>query len=227
MSKGETIMSVCKSCLVIWLFIVSGRAFGALEQLQQDISLGHHQGITGMMVSVQGQQLALTYAPGYSAEQLHDVRSVTKSITALLLGIALQQNKLDVQLPVYPFLPQQADKQQLKLLHLLTMQSGVACNDWQPASAGHEDKMYLQQGVWQGKQLLPSHWIQQMLIAYSKPDDRAEQYGYLWWRMQHQALPTIYYAHGNGGNFIFVVPKLAWLSVLPGLITTAKSNFYR
>ena len=70
----------------------------------------------------------------YTAGQLHDVASVTKSVTSLLIGIALDQGLLPgVQEPVVPLLPASLPAafdprlRALTLEHLLTMTSGLDC----------------------------------------------------------------------------------------------------
>jgi CubicO group peptidase (beta-lactamase class C family) len=70
------------------------------------------------------------YRPG----DLHDVASVTKSVTSLLVGIALDKRYLkSVHQPIVSLLPGatfatlDARKRQMTLEHLLTMTSGLEC----------------------------------------------------------------------------------------------------
>jgi len=70
------------------------------------------------------------YEPG----RLHDVASVTKSVTSLLVGIALDKRYLkSVDQPVVSLLPGAASatldprKRQITIEHLLTMTSGLDC----------------------------------------------------------------------------------------------------
>jgi CubicO group peptidase (beta-lactamase class C family) len=62
---------------------------------------------------------------------LHDVRSVTKSIVSLLVGIALERGKIaSIATPVLDFYPDLADlrspqRNAITLAHLLTMSSGL------------------------------------------------------------------------------------------------------
>ncbi len=80
----------------------------------------------------------------------HDLRSVTKSITALLIGIAVDKGYIkSIDQPVsaylkgyWPAKSKDARKDSLTIRHLLTMSSGLACNDWKPDSPGNEGKMY-------------------------------------------------------------------------------------
>ena len=66
----------------------------------------------------------------FSADDLHDVRSITKSVVGLLTGIALQRGSLkSIDEPVMSFFPEHADlatpeRQRITLAHLLTMTAG-------------------------------------------------------------------------------------------------------
>jgi CubicO group peptidase (beta-lactamase class C family) len=68
----------------------------------------------------------------HSRDRLHDARSVTKSVVALVLGIALDRGlvKASLDTPVFDLLPQYDDlrtpeKAKITLRHLLTMSAGL------------------------------------------------------------------------------------------------------
>jgi CubicO group peptidase (beta-lactamase class C family) len=69
----------------------------------------------------------------HNANTLHNIQSITKSVVALLVGIAFDRGWLkDLDAPILSFLPEYADlrtpeKDQIKLRHLLSMTSGL---DW-------------------------------------------------------------------------------------------------
>jgi CubicO group peptidase (beta-lactamase class C family) len=71
----------------------------------------------------------------YDAGKLHDLRSLTKSVTSLLVGIALDHGWIkDIDTPVLSFFPEYADlrsdeKDRVTLRHLLTMSAGFAWTD--------------------------------------------------------------------------------------------------
>lgn len=71
----------------------------------------------------------------FDATTLHDLRSVTKSVTALVLGIAIDHGWIkSVDEPVLPFFPEYAalrtpEKDRITLRHLLTMSAGLAWNE--------------------------------------------------------------------------------------------------
>jgi CubicO group peptidase (beta-lactamase class C family) len=76
----------------------------------------------------------------YNATMKHDLRSITKSVTALLLGIALDKGQITgVDQPVLPMFPEYAalrspEKDKITLRHLLTMSQGLAWNEDLPYS---------------------------------------------------------------------------------------------
>lgn len=85
---------------------------------------------------IKDQKLVIEeYFYNFDRMQLHPVHSVTKSITSLLLGIALERhNKMDVNQPVFDFFPEfdsliTPEKAQIKLKHVLTMTSGLPEED--------------------------------------------------------------------------------------------------
>ncbi|WP_348944891.1 serine hydrolase [Chitinibacter sp. FCG-7] len=93
--------------------------------------------VDSLLLMRNGKVVLDSYFYPYAPEQLHDMRSVTKSVVSTLLGISLQQNKLrSLKQPVLPFYPAQARKERdaakkkLTLAHLLDMRSGLQWNEW-------------------------------------------------------------------------------------------------
>ena len=100
--------------------------------------------IHGLVVARAGALVYEAYRPGedrvfaerlgvvpHDADTLHDIRSVTKSVTSLLVGIAVDRGLIeDIDRPVVDYLPEYADlrtadTQRIQLRHLLTMTSGL------------------------------------------------------------------------------------------------------
>jgi CubicO group peptidase (beta-lactamase class C family) len=86
------------------------------------------------------------YFGGYSIDKKHDMRSATKSITSLLVGIAIEKGFIKSENdPIINYLDDYQtiikDKN-IRIIDLLNMNSGLDCNDWVPASTGNEEKMY-------------------------------------------------------------------------------------
>ena len=71
----------------------------------------------------------------HGPEVKHDVRSVSKSVISLLIGIALERKLIEnIDQTIFSFLPQYASlrtpaKEHISLRHLLTMSSGIAWNE--------------------------------------------------------------------------------------------------
>jgi CubicO group peptidase (beta-lactamase class C family) len=107
-------------------------------------------GLRSMLVMRQGKLVFEQYWNGRDAQVQQDLRSVTKSITSLLVGAAITRGLIqNVDEPVqrhlgalYPHSPALA--RGLTVEQLLTMRSGQACNDRDPSSPGQEDTMYRQ-----------------------------------------------------------------------------------
>jgi len=86
------------------------------------------------LVVIKDHQLVLEdYGNTYWRETIHDIRSAGKSITALLMGIAIDKGLIkDVEQPVYDFFPEvefrkppTAVHKNVKIKHLLMMSSGL------------------------------------------------------------------------------------------------------
>lgn len=61
--------------------------------------------------------------------------------------------------------------------------------------------LYLNQGVWENKTIIPKHWIEETTRMNN------HHYGYLWWLREEDGL-FAYLALGDGGNVICCIPEL-------------------
>jgi CubicO group peptidase (beta-lactamase class C family) len=83
------------------------------------------------------------YFSGATAESLLNTRSVTKTVTAMLVGAAIADGRLaGVSAPVAPVLGPDRDWADIRIVDLLTMSSALDCNDSDPKSPGNEENMY-------------------------------------------------------------------------------------
>jgi hypothetical protein len=77
--------------------------------------------------------------------------------------------------------------------------------------------LFLNNGQWNGKQVIPPGWVKESLSKQSEVNDG--DYGYLWWLNSVNAAGQKYdgcMARGNGGQRIFLFPKYNLLAVVTG-----------
>jgi CubicO group peptidase (beta-lactamase class C family) len=93
-----------------------------------------------VLVAKHGKTIAERYFHGYSADSPNNLKSVTKSVTSALVGIALERGALkSVDLPVKTFFTDifsklnDPKKDVITLRHLLTMSSGLDASDDLPS----------------------------------------------------------------------------------------------
>ncbi|WP_223789302.1 serine hydrolase domain-containing protein [Marinicella meishanensis] len=136
------------------MFLVSvstGQANEAFNELTAQINDQTYQQMTSVVVNHQGQMIYERYFNGADANTQHDMRSASKSITSLAIGLAIQDGLLTgVEQTVVPLFPDKQPlrnpdprKTALRIEDLLTMSSVLECNDWNSASRGQEERMYL------------------------------------------------------------------------------------
>jgi CubicO group peptidase (beta-lactamase class C family) len=74
--------------------------------------------------------------------------------------------------------------------------------------------LYLTQGRWEGRQILPAWYVDASCRAHSSggfPEESA--YGYHWWVSDECGVPA-YFAAGYGGQYVYVVPALELVMVI-------------
>ena len=77
--------------------------------------------------------------------------------------------------------------------------------------------LYLNNGIWNGKQIVSSDWVNQSFEKHSII--QGVDYGYLWWLKYLDADGTRYYtkaAQGNGGQRIYVLKEQNLVAVITG-----------
>jgi CubicO group peptidase (beta-lactamase class C family) len=103
-----------------------------------------HHDLRAVVVRRDGAIVAERYFDGETPGTLHDVRSAGKSITALLVGIAIDRGKLEgpgARLAAGRPAASTRANADAALDDLLTMRSGLDANDQDAASPGNEDKL--------------------------------------------------------------------------------------
>ena len=103
-----------------------------------------------------GKLVVDEYFYGHDINQVHDLRSANKSITSILIGIAIDKGYIkSVDEPIHRYLPEyraifnaRPQKKKITIRHLLTMSSGQDANDWDRNSPGNENKYYQKKEDW-------------------------------------------------------------------------------
>src|SRR3954471_4519915 len=122
-----------------------------LQAMEAAIRAGEFKKIGSVLVARDGKLVYERYFDG-DANTLRDTRSATKSITDILIGIAIDEKKLSgVDARILQLLPEHRRKLQnpdprkdkITVEDSLTMSSALECDDWNDASRGNEERMYL------------------------------------------------------------------------------------
>jgi CubicO group peptidase (beta-lactamase class C family) len=103
-----------------------------------------HPNLRAVVVLRDGRRVAERYYNGETSDTLHDIRSAGKSVTALLMGIAIDQGRVrGLDDPVSAYWPEAKGSAigDVTIKDVLTMRSGLAAFDEDPASPGNEDKL--------------------------------------------------------------------------------------
>jgi CubicO group peptidase (beta-lactamase class C family) len=120
---------------------VSGVDPSALQSLYGEMTADSHRDLKGIVIVRDGHLVSEHYFNGDSARSLHDIRSATKSVTSLLMGIAIAKGAVkSVDDPIALYLPglPRDGKEKITIKDLLTMRSGLDADDEDPMSPGNE-----------------------------------------------------------------------------------------
>jgi CubicO group peptidase (beta-lactamase class C family) len=274
-------------------------AEGILAMRENDIR------IHSLLMIRNGSIFLDAYFYPYDGSNYHDLASVTKTFMTTLIGIAADQDKLDLDQPMVSFFPDRTianlddRKEQITVRHLASMMNGfesgcmrgdgptldamranadwvqgtldremvgepgtVFCYDspgmhllsailqeatgmtaldfarqnlfeplgiedaywpadpqgythgWgdlclQPRDAAKIGYLWLNNGVWEGKQIVSPEWVQGSVTPQSRSG--GDGYGYGWWVSEEE-----YYASGRGGQKVIVLPSLHLIVVETG-----------
>lgn len=120
-----------------------------IEDLNKDIFQNTFKAITSIVVIKEGKLLLEEYFNQTNRNTLHDTRSVGKSFTSALIGIAIkdgyikdENQTLNTFYDLNKYAHHSTSKDSVKLKDLLTMSSAFNGSDGNSDSPGNEDNMY-------------------------------------------------------------------------------------
>jgi len=129
----------------------AGLSTTRLQAMETVIRSGEFKKIGSILIARHGKLVYENYFDGSDATALRNTRSATKSVTDMLVGIAIDKGLLSgVDAPILPFFPdkqpvQNPDprKANITVEDFLTMSSLLECDDWNDFSRGNEERMYV------------------------------------------------------------------------------------
>ncbi|MET3928157.1 CubicO group peptidase (beta-lactamase class C family) [Lysobacter sp. OAE881] len=121
-----------------------------LAAMEAAIAAGQAPDTTSVLIARDGRLVYERYFGTGGPDVLNDTRSATKSVTALLVGAAVDRKLIDgAQAPIYGYFADRTwlhpdpRKARFTVEDLLTMSSQWECDDDNTFSAGNEERMYL------------------------------------------------------------------------------------
>lgn len=122
----------------------------SFEAVTAAIKAGEFKQITSVVVSRHGKLVYEQYFDQDGAQALRNTRSVTKTVTGMLVGLAVDRKLLGVDSKVLPYFPElrplaypDPRKDSITVEDFLTMSSLLECDDDNQYSRGNEERMYL------------------------------------------------------------------------------------
>lgn len=103
--------------------------------------------------------------------------------------------------------------------------NGFALNIYNMAKIG---ELYLNDGVWNGEQIISSQWIQDSTRLQFDRSSGSADYGYQWWvRTFGDNNYPAYFAQGHFGQYIFVVPDIDLVVAITSHYEGSTSIYWR
>ncbi len=123
----------------------------SFAEVDAAVKRGEFDTITSVLVARHGKLLHESYYDAGGSEARRDTRSATKSVTGMLIGIAIAHHAVpSVKTTILPYFSDLGPlehpdprKEKIEIEDLLTMSSLMECDDNNQFSRGNEERMYL------------------------------------------------------------------------------------
>jgi len=105
---------------------------------------------------------------------------------------------------------------------------GITDFHWKKTPTGHPDtegglylsaeslarigQLYLSDGVWNGRRILPAGWVKQATARHATNVSPGWDYGYQWWITSQDGV-EVWAGRGFGGQFLYVIPSRETVAV--------------
>ena len=206
----------------------SGRTFENDDDRKQTITLEH---LLTMSAGLDWNWDEMIYSPDY-VQYVLDQPLLTEPGTAFLyssgnsqvLSAILQESSgLTAQEFAREYLFNHLGIEELSWNSDLT---GISLGGWglklKPRDMAKIGYLYLNEGGWDGQQVIPAAWVEASTRSYIRVPEPLEPWevfmGYSWWVHED----GIYAAHGTKGQFIYVIPELDLVVVITGHLPDAQ-----
>ena len=126
----------------------AGLDSATIARLVRRVVDGTYPDVHAILVHRGGKLVLEEYFYNHDRDRLHQMRSLTKSVVSTVVGVAVdrgllrEDERVVARLPYERYANPDPRKDALTLRDLLTMQSGLACDDWDGSSPGNESKVY-------------------------------------------------------------------------------------
>ncbi|MBU2649899.1 MAG: beta-lactamase family protein [Bacteroidetes bacterium] len=117
----------------------------SVSNLMKEIIDQKYGRIKSLLILRNNKLIVEEYFYDYTRDDLQHIRSCTKSVTSLLLGIALDRHQeISIEQAVFDFFPQYDSlrfegREEIRLKHILTMTAGLEWDDYPPEMYKTED----------------------------------------------------------------------------------------
>ncbi len=122
-----------------------------LAQITEKVEQDEFKKLTSVLIAHKGKLIHEKYYNNGHVDYMNDLRSATKSITSIMVGLAIEHGHLkSVEQKAFSLITADKEykkmhplKQAITLQDLLSMSSILGCNDDTPYSMGNEERMYI------------------------------------------------------------------------------------